>query len=456
MKVKTTYYCRNCGAQFPKWMGQCTSCKQWNTIEEEVVGKPGDIPAWQQDSKTPPASVRKNPVRLTDVDGDSESRFPVADAELDLVLGGGLVPGSVILLGGEPGVGKSTLLLQVALRMGDDAVYVSGEESLTQIKMRARRIGLEDSGCLFITETGTPELFRHLGRLSPRLVIVDSIQTLHTPVVDASPGSISQIRETTAEFIRYAKETGTSVILIGHITKDGQIAGPKVLEHMVDVVLQFEGDRHHLYRLLRVFKNRFGSTSEIGIYEMNDKGLQAVVNPSQRLLSESHSGLSGTALGVIMEGMRPLVIEVQALVSKAVFGTPQRSVTGYDLRRMHMLLAVLEKRSGFQLGASDVFLNITGGIRVVDPALDLAVIAAVISSLENQAVPEDVCFAGEVGLTGEVRPVLRVERRISEAEKMGFKRIFISDYNPPAGPGKHSIKVERITGIEEMYARLFG
>ena len=451
MKKKTTYYCQNCGAQFSKWMGRCTVCKEWDTLVEEVVTKSSDVPVWGENKSRKKTAT---PVRLTDISRLEEQRISTGDRELDWVLGGGLVNGSLVLLGGEPGIGKSTLLLQVAMNMKDTVVYVSGEESLSQIKMRASRLGLDSGAALFMMETNVQNILRQMPDIQPALLVIDSIQTLYSDTLDASPGSVSQIRESTSVLIRYAKETSTPVVIIGHITKEGQIAGPKVLEHMVDVVLQFEGDRNHFYRLLRANKNRFGSTAEIGIYEMNERGLTAVKNPSKALLSDTHEQLSGTAFSVSMEGMRPLIVEVQALVSNAVYGTPQRSTTGYDIKRLHMLLAVLEKRSGFRLGNMDVFLNITGGIKISDPAMDLSVIAAIISSHENTALQPDVCFAAEVGLTGEIRPVLRVERRIAEAKKMGFKKIFISRYHPSIKEDP-DITIEKVGNIEHLYARLF-
>ena len=375
-KVKTVYFCQNCGTQHPKWQGQCSACKEWNTIVEEVVQKE-EVKLWS--NKGVDSKVKA--LKVADISLTNESRIKTGNTELDRVLGGGIVPGAVVLLGGEPGIGKSTLMLQLALGLKNfKTLYVSGEESAKQIKMRAERLGEGSSDCLILTETSTQNIFTHIDAVKPNLLVVDSIQTLHSQAIDASPGSVSQIRETTSELLRFAKETATPVILIGHITKDGGIAGPKILEHMVDVVLQFEGDRNHIYRILRAQKNRFGSTSELGIYEMVSQGLREVHNPSEILISQKDESLSGTAIAATVEGMRPMLIEIQALVSSAVYGTPQRSATGFDLRRLSMLLAVLEKRCGFRLGAKDVFLNITGGIKVDDPSIDLCVVAAILSS----------------------------------------------------------------------------
>jgi DNA repair protein RadA/Sms len=395
------------------------------------------------------------PLKIKEIDSTQEVRMDTTDGELNRVLGGGIVPGSLTLLGGEPGIGKSTLLLQISLKLPYKILYVSGEESQKQIKMRAERINPESDNCYILTETKTQNIFRHIVETEPDIVIIDSIQTLHTDYIESTAGSISQIRETTAELIKFAKETNIPVILIGHITKDGNIAGPKILEHMVDTVLQFEGDRNHVYRILRSLKNRFGSTAELGIYEMQGSGLREVSNPSEILISHREEELSGTAIASTLEGMRPLMIEIQALVSTAVYGTPQRSTTGYNAKRLNMILAVLEKRAGFRLGTKDVFLNVTGGISVDDPAIDLAVVAAILSSNEDIAVGKDVCFAGEVGLSGEIRPVNRVEQRIQEAEKLGFSTIFVSKYNKIAAkfPG---IKVVLVSKIEEVVEQLFG
>ncbi|WP_445453609.1 DNA repair protein RadA [Flavobacterium sp. 25HG05S-40] len=451
-KVKTTFFCQNCGAQYAKWQGQCNSCKEWNTIAEEIIQKE-EKASWKP-SSTDSKRVSK-PLKIKEIDSTQEVRMDTTDGELNRVLGGGIVPGSLILLGGEPGIGKSTLLLQISLKLPYKTLYVSGEESQKQIKMRAERINPDSDNCYILTETKTQNIFRHIVETEPDIVIIDSIQTLHTDYIESTAGSISQIRETTAELIKFAKETNIPVILIGHITKDGNIAGPKILEHMVDTVLQFEGDRNHVYRILRSLKNRFGSTAELGIYEMQGSGLREVSNPSEILISHREEELSGTAIASTLEGMRPLMIEIQALVSTAVYGTPQRSTTGYNAKRLNMILAVLEKRAGFRLGTKDVFLNVTGGISVDDPAIDLAVVAAILSSNEDIAVGKDVCFAGEVGLSGEIRPVNRVEQRIQEAEKLGFSTIFVSKYNKIATkfPG---IKVVLVSKIEEVVEQLFG
>jgi DNA repair protein RadA/Sms len=449
-KVKTAYFCQSCGSQHPKWQGQCSVCKEWNTVVEEVVQKEV-VKVWSKNE----SKHKVKALKVADISIESEERIQTDNIELDRVLGGGIVPGAIILLGGEPGIGKSTLMLQLALSLRNcKTLYVSGEESDKQIKMRAERLGEGASDCYILTETATQNIFTHIKEVQPDLVVIDSIQTLHTQSIDSSPGSISQIRETAAELLRFAKETATPVILIGHITKDGNIAGPKILEHMVDVVLQFEGDRNHIYRILRAQKNRFGSTAEIGIYEMVSQGLREVHNPSEILISQKEEPLSGTAISATVEGMRPMLIEIQALVSSAVYGTPQRSATGFDLRRLNMLLAVLEKRCGFRLGAKDVFLNITGGIKVDDPSIDLAVVCAILSSNEDCAIPDKICLAGEVGLSGEIRPATRIEQRILEAEKLGFEQIFISQYNK-VEKGKFAIKVIEFGTVEEVYQTLF-
>lgn len=452
-KVKTTFYCQNCGAQYSKWQGQCNACKQWNTIAEEVVEKK-DTKDWKQ-SNTASAKKVAKPVPIREIASTSEARLQTSNNELDRVLGGGLVPGSLTLLGGEPGIGKSTLMLQIALSLPYQTLYVSGEESAQQIKMRADRINPSAANCLILTETKTQNIFRQIEEIEPDIVVIDSIQTLHTDYIESSAGSISQIRETTTELIKFAKETATPVILIGHITKDGTIAGPKILEHMVDTVLQFEGDRNHVYRILRAHKNRFGSTNELGIYEMQGAGLREVSNPSEILISKNDEDLSGTAISATLEGMRPLMIEIQALVSTAVYGTPQRSATGYNAKRLNMLLAVLEKRAGFRLGAKDVFLNITGGISVDDPAIDLAVIAAILSSNEDIAIAKDICFAAEIGLAGEIRPVTRVDQRILEAEKLGFGTIIISKYCK-LPKQSYAIQIVRVAKVNDVVEYLFG
>lgn len=450
-KIKTSFFCQNCGSQYAKWQGQCNACKEWNTIVEEVIQKE------EKSSWKPTSEVKKapKPLKVTEIDSSEEVRMNTLDGELNRVLGGGIVPGSLILLGGEPGIGKSTLLLQISLKLPYKTLYVSGEESQKQIKMRAERITPNGDNCYILTETKTQNIFRQIQEIEPEIVIIDSIQTLHTDYIESTAGSISQVRECTAELIKFAKETNVPVILIGHITKDGTIAGPKILEHMVDTVLQFEGDRNHVYRILRSLKNRFGSTAELGIYEMQGSGLREVSNPSEILLSHREEELSGTAIASTLEGMRPLMIEIQALVSTAVYGTPQRSTTGYNAKRLNMLLAVLEKRAGFRLGTKDVFLNVTGGISVDDPAIDLAVVASILSSNEDIAVGKDVCFAGEVGLSGEIRPVNRVEQRIQEAEKLGFATIFVSKYNKLSTKFT-GIKVILVSKIEEVVEHLFG
>lgn len=450
-KLKTTFFCQNCGTQYSKWQGQCNACKEWNTIVEEIIQKEEKV-AWK-----PTSEVKKapKPLKIKEIDSSQEIRLNTGDGELNRVLGGGIVPGSVILLGGEPGIGKSTLLLQLSLMLPYKTLYVSGEESQKQIKMRAERINPNNESCFILTETKTQNIFRQIQEVDPEILIIDSIQTLHTDYIESTAGSISQIRECTAELIKFAKETNVPVILIGHITKDGNIAGPKILEHMVDTVLQFEGDRNHVYRILRALKNRFGSTAELGIYEMQGSGLREVSNPSEILISHREEELSGTAIASTLEGMRPLMIEIQALVSTAVYGTPQRSTTGYNAKRLNMILAVLEKRAGFRLGTKDVFLNVTGGISVDDPAIDLAVIGAILSSNEDIAVGKDVCFAGEVGLSGEIRPVNRIEQRIQEAEKLGFTTIFVSKYNKITVPNS-KIRIVLVSKIEEVVSELFG
>lgn len=453
-KTKTTFFCQNCGTQHSKWQGQCSSCREWNTLVEEVLQKE-EKKDWKSAVSNAPVKRVAKPLKISEIETSKEERLNTSNNELNRVLGGGLVPGSLTLLGGEPGIGKSTLLLQISLHLNYRTLYVSGEESQQQIKMRAERINPSSTTCYILTETKTQNIFKQIEKLEPEIVIIDSIQTLHSDYIESSPGSISQIRECTAELIKYAKETAVPVILIGHITKEGSIAGPKVLEHMVDTVLQFEGDRNHVYRILRAHKNRFGSTNELGIYEMQGNGLREVSNPSEILISKSEDDLSGTAIAATLEGMRPLMIEIQALVSSAVYGTPQRSATGYNAKRLNMLLAVLEKRAGFRLGAKDVFLNITGGISVDDPALDLAVVAAILSSNEDIAVPKDICFAAEVGLAGEVRPVTRVEQRITEAEKLGFSTIIVSKQSK-IPKNNYSIKVQRTSKIEDVVSFLFG
>lgn len=448
-KQKSIFNCTQCGTQHSKWMGQCQGCKEWNTLVEEVEIKSKPDPrAWTSEQ------AAAKPIRIEDVEHTSVQRFPIQDFEFSRVLGGGVVPGSVTLLGGEPGIGKSTLLLQLALSFSGTVAYVSGEESPSQIKLRGERIGKAVSELYLLSETKTDAIFNHLKSVRPHLVIVDSIQTLHVPHVESTPGSVAQIRESAASFIRYAKETGTPVLLIGHINKEGSIAGPKILEHMVDVVLQFEGDPNLLYRILRAHKNRFGSTHEIGLYTMEQGGLYGVENPSELLVTKQHEGLSGNAVAVMVEGVRPMLIELQALCSTAVYGTPQRSTTGFDTRRLNMLLAVLEKRCGFRLGQKDVFLNVTGGLRVDDPGLDLAVIAAILSSNGDAPITGKVCFAGEVGLTGEVRPITRVEQRIKEAEKLGFETIYISGHHQ-IEKSHYDIAIVGLKKIEELVQAQF-
>lgn len=479
-KTKIAYFCQSCGYESPKWLGKCPSCQQWNTFVEEILEKPSaSIPTWKA---SPASSQRANkPVEVADITFKEEHRLLTPDKEFNRVLGGGIVAGSLVLIGGEPGIGKSTLMLQLALNMPNVKVlYVSGEESDHQIKMRAERLVSLDTqqerakhkelkdefgkGCFILTETSTQNIFKQIEELQPDILVIDSIQTLHSSHVESTPGSVSQVRECTAELLRFAKETSTPVFLIGHITKDGMIAGPKILEHMVDTVLQFEGDRHHVYRILRTIKNRFGSSSELGIYEMLGEGLREVSNPSEILLSQRDEPLSGITISATLEGMRPMLIETQALVSISAYGTPQRTATGFDTKRMSMLLAVLEKRCGFKLGAKDVFLNITGGIRVEDPAIDLGLAAAIISSHEDIPIPPKTCFAGEIGLSGEIRAVNRVEQRIAEAQKLGFEQIFISKYNMPTAAkdkkrldlSRYTIDVKVVGRIEEVFGLLFG
>lgn len=458
-KTKTTFFCQNCGAQYAKWQGQCNACKEWNTIAEEVIQK-ADARDWKSNAghsaqRGAEASRTAKPQRVSEISTQAEARLNTKNNELNRVLGGGLVPGSLTLLGGEPGIGKSTLMLQIALQLPYKTLYVSGEESAQQIKMRAERIQPVSENCFILTETKTQNIFRHIEDIEPDIVVIDSIQTLQTDYIESSAGSISQIRETTAELIKFAKETATPVILIGHITKDGNIAGPKILEHMVDTVLQFEGDRNHIYRILRANKNRFGNTNELGIYEMQGNGLREVSNPSEILISKNDEDLSGTAIAATLEGMRPLMIEIQALVSSAVYGTPQRSATGYNAKRLNMILAVLEKRAGFKLGAKDVFLNVTGGITVDDPAIDLAVVAAVLSSNIDVAIDKRLCFAAEVGLAGEVRPVTRVEQRILEAEKLGFTAIVVSKYCK-IPKNNFQINIVKVAKVHDVVRHLFG
>jgi DNA repair protein RadA/Sms len=457
-KIRTTYFCQSCGAESAKWVGKCPSCSEWNTYVEEVVQKETKNDRLQLFGNREKGQSSNKPILLQDVGLQDFPRIAVPGKELTRVLGGGIVPGSLVLFGGEPGIGKSTLMLQLALRLKNLRVlYVSGEESEQQIKMRAERIGVTTETCFILQETNTQNIFQQIKVIEPQLLIIDSIQTLHTSFVDSSPGSVSQVRECAAELLRFAKETDTPVFMIGHITKEGSLAGPKVLEHMVDTVLQFEGDRNHVYRLLRATKNRFGNTNEMGIYEMNGDGLREVNNPSEILITNRESPTSGVAIAATMEGNRPMMIETQALVSTAAYGVPQRSSTGFDLRRLSMLLAVLEKRCGFRLGVKDVFINIAGGIRVEDPGIDLALVCAILSSNEDLPIPPSIAFAAEVGLTGEIRPVNRIEQRISEAEKLGFEKIYVSSFNLK-GLNLKNFKIEIIpvTKMEEAFASLFG
>lgn len=448
-KLKSSFFCQSCGHSSPKWLGKCPNCNNWNTFVEEIIS-----------SKTKtdiPSSKNHKPVLLEGISLIQEKRIATQHDELNRVLGGGIVPGAVILIGGEPGIGKSTLMLQLALELKDQKVlYVSGEESEQQIKIRAERLGITSSNCFILTEVNTQHIFKHIEELEPSLVIIDSIQTLHSAFIESAAGSVSQVRECAAELIKYAKEANTPVFLVGHITKEGTLAGPKVLEHMVDTVLQFEGDRHLSYRILRTLKNRFGSTSELGIYEMTIQGLKEIKNPSQILLSQRDEPMSGISIGASLEGTRPLLIEVQSLVSPASYGTPQRSTTGFDPKRLNMLLAVLEKRGDYALHSKDVFLNITGGLRIEDPAIDAAVCMSIISSYKNKPIPFLSCFAGEVGLGGEIRAINRIENRIAEAEKLGFKEIYVSKYNKKnIHVSDWKIKIHLVTKIEDIAASLF-
>lgn len=448
-KVKKAYFCQSCGYDSPKWLGKCPSCGEWNTFAEEIVSKSSAAP-------TSFGLETSKPLRIDEIDLEKTPRIALNSGELNRILGGGVVPGSLILIGGEPGIGKSTLSLQIALRThGLKTLYVSGEESAQQIKLRAERLGGKNSDCLIYCETLVENIINQAQNVNPDLVVIDSIQTLLTDRIDSSPGSVSQIRETAAMLLRYAKQSSTPIFIIGHITKDGTIAGPKVLEHIVDVVLQFEGDSNHIYRLLRSAKNRFGSTAEMGIFEMTGHGLREVDNPSEMLVTQHDSLLSGIAITAALDGNRPFMIEVQALVSSAAYGTPQRSTTGFDIRRLNMLLAVLEKRVGFKLGAKDVFLNIAGGIKLADPCIDLAVISAVLSSNLDIPISTDVCFAAEVGLSGEIRPITRLDQRIAEAQRLGFKTIYISKYGQKGLNIPSGISVVFVTKVEELFRSLF-
>ncbi|MEN9917868.1 MAG: repair protein RadA [Bacteroidota bacterium] len=452
-KTKSVYVCNSCGNDSPKWLGKCPICGEWNTYVEEVVAKDTTKSRTNVLFDTPKAK----PILLQNVETGEEPRIDLHDGELNRVLGGGLVPGSLILLGGEPGIGKSTLILQTVLTLNNlKTLYVSGEESARQLKLRADRINPNTQNNYIVCETNLEQIFVHIQNTNPDLVIIDSIQTVFTDAVESSPGSVSQVRECSASILKFAKETGVPVILIGHINKEGSIAGPKVLEHIVDTVLQFEGDQHYMYRILRSIKNRFGSTAELGIYEMRQNGLREVSNPSELLLTQNHEGLSGVSISAAIEGVRPFLIETQALVSTAAYGTPQRSATGFDIRRMNMLLAVLEKRAGFKLIQKDVFLNIAGGLKVNDPAIDMAVISAVLSSSLDIAIERHVCMAGEVGLSGEIRPVNRIEQRILEAEKLGFSKILIPQNNLKGFTTKVNIEIIAVRKVEEAFRELFG
>jgi len=449
-KIRSAFFCQNCGHQSPKWLGKCPQCSEWNTFVEEIINNDNNVSSSFKSKRS------NKPVLVSDIDYSQEKRIVTKDSELNRVLGGGVVPGSLVLLGGDPGIGKSTLLLQFALSsIPKRILYVSGEESEKQIKMRAERINKSSKNCYILTETSTQNIFQQIESLEPEILVIDSIQTLHSSQIESSPGSVSQVKACTSELLKYAKESGTAVFLIGHINKDGAIAGPKILEHMVDTVLQFEGDRNYIYRILRTVKNRFGSASELGVYEMNSYGLREVTNPSEILISERDEKTSGVAIASTIEGARPLLVEIQSLVSSAVYGTPQRSATGFETRRMNMLLAVLEKRCGFRLGAKDVFLNITGGIRIDDTAIDLAVICSILSSDQNIELDTQICFAGEIGLSGEIRAVNRIEQRIAEAEKLGYKQIVISKYNN-LNSKDFKIKISKFGKIEEVFRLLFG
>ncbi len=449
MAKKTKFVCSNCGANSASWLGKCPVCGEWNTYNEEVVTS-------SSATKNIPKFAESKPVRISEINTVAEKRLDTKSNELNRVLGGGIIPGSITLLGGEPGIGKSTLALQVALDIDIPVLYISGEESLQQIKLRANRINVDSENCYIHAEISLENILQTIDTLKPKLVVIDSIQTIQTEKLESTPGTVSQVRECTTIIQRYAKQTNIPFIIIGHITKEGSIAGPKILEHIVDSVLQFEGDRNFMYRILRGMKNRFGSTSEIGIFEMKSDGLREVSNPSELLMSQGGDDVSGVSIAATLEGVRPLLIEVQALVSSAVYGTPQRSSTTFDLRRLNMLLAVLEKRAGFRLSTKDVFLNIAGGIKVVDTAMDLAVIASILSSDLDMAIPKNICFAGEIGLSGEVRPVSRIEQRISEAQKLGLTEIFISKQTKNINSARFNIKIVQVGKVEEVFRNLFG
>ena len=447
--TKTSYCCQNCGAQHSKWLGQCSSCKEWNTLIEEVIKKSSKVNLGLSTDQL------KSKARLVnEIDFEKDPRLLIEDKELNRVLGGGVVPGSLVLIGGEPGIGKSTLLLQISLEIKNKVLYVTGEESQQQIRRRANRINNDSNQCFILNETNVEAIISNINTIKPELVIIDSIQTLQTDIIDSSPGSVSQIKESASQFLNYSKKTNLPVFLVGHITKDGGIAGPKILEHMVDVVLQFEGDRNNIYRILRAKKNRFGSTAEIGIYEMLNNGLRQVTNPSELLISNNKTSLSGNAIASTIEGVRPIMIEIQALVSSAVYGTPQRSTTGFNAKRLNMLLAVLEKRAGFKLSSKDVFLNITGGIKIDDPAMDLAVVAAILSSNFNIPLQKGICFAAEIGLSGELRSVPKIDQRINEAEKLGFEILVVSEAAKISFVPK-KLKIISYSRIEELIKNLF-
>lgn len=452
-KTKSAYVCQNCGAESPKWIGKCPSCGEWNSYVEEIISKDNSPKVTFGGLEV----TKQKPVRLDEVEITEDSRIDTSSEELNRVLGGGLVPGSLVLIGGEPGIGKSTLVLQVVLNLkGKRTLYISGEESVKQLKLRAERLKFDNPDCYIVSETSLEQIFIHIQNIQPDVVIVDSIQTVSTEMIESSPGSVSQVRECAAHLLKFCKTSGTPVLLIGHINKEGSIAGPKVLEHIVDTVLQFEGDQHYMYRILRSIKNRFGSTAELGIFEMQQNGLREVSNPSELLLSQNHEGLSGVAIASAIEGVRPFLIETQALVSSAAYGTPQRSCTGFDLRRLNMLLAVLEKRAGFKLAQKDVFLNIAGGLKINDPAIDLAVISAILSSNVDLPIEKQVCIAGEVGLSGEIRPINRIEQRILEAEKLGFTKMIIPDFNIKAlNIGKINMEIIRVKKVDEAFRVLF-
>ncbi len=449
--TKTIYTCQNCGFQSPKWMGKCTSCGEWNTFVEEVIEKK------KSTGKIAAQHLGNQPITLESIQAAKTQRIVAGINEFDRVLGGGIVPGSLVLLGGDPGIGKSTLALQLALKLNQQKIlYISGEESLQQIKLRAERLKISNNNCLFLSETSLENLLAHAEQIRPDVLIIDSIQTISTETIESSPGSVSQVRECTSAILKFAKKSDTAVILIGHINKEGSIAGPKVLEHIVDTVLQFEGDTNYMYRILRSNKNRFGSTNELGIFEMRSDGLREITNPSEQLISKISDDVSGTAIAATIEGIRPILIEIQALVSSAAYGTPQRSSTGFDLRRLNMLLAVLEKRAGFKLIQKDVFLNIAGGLKISDPATDLAVICSILSSNIDIPIDHKVCFAGEVGLTGEIRAVNRIEQRIAEAAKLGFKKIIIPSLNKGFDASRFNIEIVKTGRVEEVFRVIFG